>query len=527
MSFLFGTKAKAAPAQKSLGLNTINTATNEQANPLPYLAGKRRFAGTFITDAFDQRTQSVVGGGKDAGKGGGGSGTNYYCGFAIAFCCGPADGFHDLWLNGEPVFTSNTPLVPKSLRQLNNTAKFVTSSPHGLTTGDQVIVTGADQPEFNGEFTVAVIDANSFTYIIPGTTILAEAASGQIKAWIVLDPVYRGAEDGLQMTIPSYGLLNWHWGTETQPVDTYLQVSGTNHPPYHGISGGVFQQFFLGLNQTNVQNAEVVLSRIPTAAWLANPAHANIQDEANPAVVFYDLPTHPRVGIGLTIADFNTADLAAAAEILYAENFGISVFVDRQDTALSLVHQILQIIDALPVLDANGLISLQLVRAPADYGALTTLVDANLADIPQPSAEDWTSAFTQTRIVFPNRDAAYNNDYVEWQDFAAQEAAQKLCNPQTLNFDWLTRRDLAQTLVNAFGPAAAIPPVSGKESLLFTPALFAALRPGTLFKNNFADPTCARSNGIFRVIKRTFSDSSRPVFEIEYAADRSYLNFAP
>ena len=345
--------------------------------------------------------------------------------------------------------------------------------------------------------------------------------------WVVLDPIYRGAQDTVQITIPTYGLLNWYWGTEKQPADAYLQVGGTNHPPYHGVSYGVFENFFLGLNQTNVQNCEAVLSHVPTAPWLSNPAHANISDEANAAVVFYDFLTNPRTGLGLTIADFNTADLAAFAAILYVENFGVSVLIDRQDTALTAIHQLLEIVDALPVLDANGLISITPVRAPADYTALTTLVDANLAGIPQPTAEDWTSAFTQTRIVFPNRDAAYNNDYVEWQDFAAQTAAQKLCNPQTLNLDWLTRRDLAHILVNAFGPAAAIPPITGKESLLFTPALFAALRPGTLFINNFADPTCARSNGIFRVTKRTFSDSSRPVFDIEYAADRSYLNFAP
>ena len=173
MSFLFANKGMAQPKQKSLGLNTINTATNEQANPLPYLAGKRRLAGTFITDAFDQHTSTQSSGGKDAGKGGGGSGTNYYCGFAIAIATGPADGFHDLWLNGEPVYTSNTPLVPKKLTQLNNVATFITTSPHGLATGDQVIVTGADQPEFNGERTVTVIDSWTFTYVIPGTTILA------------------------------------------------------------------------------------------------------------------------------------------------------------------------------------------------------------------------------------------------------------------------------------------------------------------------------------------------------------------
>jgi hypothetical protein len=527
MSFIFGTKNAAQPKQKSLGLNTVNTATNEQAIPLPYLAGKRRFAGTFISDAFDQHTSSLDSGGKDAGKGGGGSGTNYYCGYAIAFCLGPVDGFHDLWLNGEPVYTTNTPLVPQSLRQFTNVATFTTASAHNLVNGDMVIVTGADQPEFNGQFTVTVLNATQYTYVIPGTTIQSETATGQIRAWVVLDPIYRGVEEKVDITIPTYGILHHHWGGEGQTIDQYLRVSGTGHPTYRGVSYDVFERFFLGLNQTNVQNAEAVLSRIPTAAWLNDPAHANISDEANAAVVFYDLLTHPRSGLGLTVADFNLADLADVAEQLYDEDFGVSPLISRQETALGLVQQLLQTVDALPMLDANGLLSLVLVRAPADYNALTTLVDANLADIPKPNATGWSSVFTQTRIIFPNRAAAWNDDFVEWQDFAAQGNAQKLHNPQSLNFDWLTRRDLAQKLVNAFGPAAAIPAVTGKLTLLFTPALFAALSPGTVFQNNFTDATCARANGIFRVIKRRLPDSSRPVFEIEYKADRSYLNFAP
>jgi hypothetical protein len=530
VSFLFGTKSIPAYDQKALGLNTINTATNEQGNPLPYLAGQRRFAGTFITDAFDQRATSASGG-KDSGKGGGGSGYNYYCGFAIAFCLGPVDVFSDLWLNGEPVYTSNTPLSPVSLKETNNVATFQTANAHGLASGQSVVVTGADQPEFNGEYVVTVISATQFQYTIPGTTLTTESASGQIHAWIKLAPIYRGAEDYVDITIPNYGILRLFWGTETQPADHYLQVSGTNHPPYRGVCYGVFYKIWLGLNQTNIQNVEVALARCPTAPWLTNAAHANISNEANAAVIYYELLTHPRAGLGLTAADFDTAALAAVADTLYAENFGVSPIITRIDSALALVQQLLQTVDALPVLDDNGLLSLVLIRPNinvktglVDYTDLTELADANLADIPQPVNEDWSNTFNQTRLVFPNQDAEWNSDFVEWQDFSAIQSAQNAAQPQTTNLDFLTRRDLALALVQAQGSAAAVPTRTGKMSLLFDPVFWSEMSPGNLFINNFTDPTCARSNGVFRVTRRTFQASATPVFEVEFAADKSYLN---
>jgi hypothetical protein len=180
----------------------------------------------------------------------------------------------------------------------------------------------------------------------------------------------------------------------------------------------------------------------------------------------------------------------------------------------------------LPLLNGSGLLFGLPVRSPADYGAIPTLTDANLAGIPTPTTADWSNSFNYTRIVFPNRDAGFNNDYVEWQDFGTLSASANVAQPQTLNLDWITRRDVALKLVAAFGPSSALPKTGGKMPLLFTPALFNTLAPGTVFRNNFINPTCARSNGIFRVTRRRLTNSGKPIMEIEYAADRSYLNRA-
>lgn len=526
MSFLAGTSNQPQADLKQLNVNSSNASTNEQGNPLPYLAGKRRFAGMFMTDAFDQFNTQQGSGGKDSGKGGGGSGTNYFASFAVAFCAGPCDTFEGIYLNGDDVFTSNIKIVAKTLQETNNVATFQAQSAHGLTTGDTLLVNGANQTEFNGEFIINVTGPNTFQYTIPGTSLQVEFASGQIYAFKKLAPIVRGAEDSVDVTIPGYGEITIHWGTETQPADQYLPTMGVAQPPFHGVTYIVFKRFFLGLNQTNIQNIEAVWGRTPKADWQANAGEENINGEANAAIVSWELLTHARVGIGLTDADFNAAALAAACTQFAAEGLGISPIITRSDTALSFLHQVCESVDAMLLLDAAGLITLIPIRAPVSYAGLTTLTDANLSDLPKMKAADWSNTFSQTRIIFPNKDALWNDDFVEWFDFSTITASQGVAQPQNLSRDWVTDRDNALALVQCAGTIGAVPMLSGSVDLLFTLALWAALAPGTLFKINYTNAQAQRANGYFRVSKRLLSKSDSPKFTIEFQADRSFLNKA-
>jgi hypothetical protein len=53
-----------------------------------------------------------------------------------------------------------------------------TCTGHGLVNGKQALIKGANQPEYNGVFTVTVVDANTFTYTVTGTP--ATPATGTI-----------------------------------------------------------------------------------------------------------------------------------------------------------------------------------------------------------------------------------------------------------------------------------------------------------------------------------------------------------
>lgn len=65
-----------------------------------------------------------------------------------------------------------------SLTRSGSTATATVAS-HGLSTGNKVNVSGAGQSEYNGVFTITVVDANTFTYPVTGTP--ATPATGTIE----------------------------------------------------------------------------------------------------------------------------------------------------------------------------------------------------------------------------------------------------------------------------------------------------------------------------------------------------------
>lgn len=105
MSSMFGTTS-GLPSEKPkpLGVDERRVSTNEQAVPVPYMAGKRPMPVTFISDAFDIVSVPVT---RDVGKQKTKAGTNYFASFACLVGHGPMDGIHEIKLNGESVWTGN------------------------------------------------------------------------------------------------------------------------------------------------------------------------------------------------------------------------------------------------------------------------------------------------------------------------------------------------------------------------------------------------------------------------------------
>ena len=110
-----------------------------------------------------------------------------------------------------------------TLTRTGSTVTATTTSPHGLLKTAKYTVAGADQAEYNGEFSIIVTGASSFTYEIVGTPV--SPATGTITG----------------------SLASAGWST---------QFTAANKRVYQ--QGGVNNGFSLRIDDTATNNARVV-----------------------------------------------------------------------------------------------------------------------------------------------------------------------------------------------------------------------------------------------------------------------------
>jgi hypothetical protein len=137
-------------------------------------------------------------------------------------------------LNRNPVATpdSYTADVLASVSSItrSGTTVTVTSNGHGFSTGQQITISGATQPEYNGTFAITRLDANRFTYFVG--TEPESPATGTITA-----------KADAQLVVAGPGVLDNDYDGEVNPVRGVTQItrSGstvTVSSTKHGFSNG-------------------------------------------------------------------------------------------------------------------------------------------------------------------------------------------------------------------------------------------------------------------------------------------------
>jgi subtilisin-like proprotein convertase family protein len=77
-----------------------------------------------------------------------------------------------------------------SLNHIGNTATVVTSVPHLFSTGNQVKISGANQQDYNGTFTITVTSPTTFTYSLGSlATVPATKATGNLTVFLLNPPL--------------------------------------------------------------------------------------------------------------------------------------------------------------------------------------------------------------------------------------------------------------------------------------------------------------------------------------------------
>jgi len=69
----------------------------------------------------------------------------------------------------------------------SGTTATVVHNSHGLSTGDSVIIEGAEQDVYNGAYQVTVVDSNSYTYTTNETIVYSPASGSTVSTFAVLN----------------------------------------------------------------------------------------------------------------------------------------------------------------------------------------------------------------------------------------------------------------------------------------------------------------------------------------------------
>jgi len=204
-------------------------------------------------------------------------------------------------------------------------------------------------------------------------------------------------------------------GSQTQNGDSYMTGRiGAAYPAYRGISHMVLRRCYLGTSPY-IKNLGVVLRRCPSNLGLLS-AQSNINGDANPAEIIYEVLRNNVWGLGFPESRFDLSSFRTAAQTLATEGMGMSLQVSSPQQADALVETVLQHIDGVCYTDPEtGLWTLKLVRA------------VNPATLPEFDADDiiecelrrgsWEDTVNEVKVKYTDR-AKWKESIVQAQETA-------------------------------------------------------------------------------------------------------------
>jgi len=348
------------------------------------------------------------------------------------------------------------PIATASRARHSSVARLVTGTPHGLTTGQHVKIsgfTGAGVGYNVPDVIVEVIDSTTLAYNNSGPNQGTSADTNGLITPIVV-------ETG----------------------ETVLLANG--HPPYRHQAVLVLKDFLFGRERTTAPNVEVVVRREPNQTVIDGDAAALDADgQANPKCVEADLLSDPVFGLAQADSFCDAITWQALADELGDDSARtyISPVLDRAQTARSLLANLLAYYDGWARFNIAGAVEAGHFlhdAAPPAFTAATTIDYHDLVEEIAWDANGWPDTANQTYLRFNNRDRAFKSDsapYVSSWNMAVTG------DPRPLNIErpFITRPQQASTHAAEWGKVAAEPGIAGTLAVRAEKA--ASIKPGDLF----------------------------------------------
>lgn len=289
-------------------------------------------------------------------------------------------------------------------------------------------------------------------------------------------------------------------GGSTQARNSYLQARlGTDIPAFRGVVSLVLRHVYVTAMTRYPKPWAVRAQRAAAKSWYPEKASivasGDIPANSTPGShIIYEAITNPDWGMGLNIATIDDTAFRAAADILYAEGFGLSMPFVKQTTVQEFIQTVISHIGAMLYTDrVTGKYVLTLIRKP-DAQELTDAIEFNESNIISHSSFERPSPaeiINEIIIVFREQ-GAIKNKSITLQNMALIESEGVVS--QTVNYPGIdndtTAGRIGERDLGQFGtPLAQVSVSVGR--------LGWAVKPGDVVKYN--NPRLGVSGMVLRV----------------------------
>lgn len=238
------------------------------------------------------------------------------------------------------------------------------------------------------------------------------------------------------------GKVDVMMGESTQTRNPYLQEKITKViPSFRSLVGLVFKSFYFSAMTPYAKQPSIEGKRIPSKTWL--PLLADINGAANPAHAILEMLTHPEWGMGYQQSDCNMVQLAAVAQTLYDEGFGLSFILNSEDDYEKTIQMIMTHINGLFFVEPRtGLYTIKLLRGDylADVASLP-LIDEYNGEVESFSRPNYSELVNEI-IVKYRPQSTTKDDTITVQNLAAIQSQGAVVS-QSVNYPAIDNATLA------------------------------------------------------------------------------------
>lgn len=291
-----------------------------------------------------------------------------------------------------------------------------------------------------GDFKLTVYGATAMTPPLP------MVRGDNVAATINAPNLFGGTtmEGGVQ------GNIEVNFGTDTQLAPTFFDDPTmpwynpfyTVPPsPLKGIAYVIWKNVTMGMSPY-LKPIFFVVRRCPTCLTQSDDI-ANVNGDANPAEVVYEILTHQIWGLGIPTNLIDVSSFVQCAYDLKAEDTGFSMAFTDQQLGSEMLEEVLRHCNmVLYEHPLTGLIKLRLIRNDYTVSTLRVVTNEEAHNI-EFSRSTWRETFNEIKLRYVLRDPDFQPEVAQSQNLASMQAIHEV-KPVTHDYPGISRPVQAQ-----------------------------------------------------------------------------------